>query len=97
MSLVQIVRYTARLLRLGRLVVPLPDALGRVQAMVGDFIPGKPISSDNFRSLQLDSVGTRDGLAELGIVPTPIAAVVPYVLAGNARQAQLDRYRGAGS
>lgn len=97
MTLAQIVRYTARQLRLRRLVIPLPDALGRMQALVGDFIPGKPISSDNYRSLKLDSVGTCDGLAELGIEPTPIAAIVPFVLAGNRKQAQLDRYRGTGA
>jgi uncharacterized protein YbjT (DUF2867 family) len=97
MTLAQIVRYTARQLRLRRLVIPLPDALGRVQALVGDFIPGKPISSDNYKSLKLDSVGTRDGLAELGIEPTPIAAIVPVVLAGNRKQVQLDRYRGTGA
>ncbi len=97
MTLAQIVRYTARQLRLRRLVIPLPDALGRVQALVGDVLPGKPISSDNYQSLKLDSVGTRDGLAELGIEPTPIAAIVPTVLAGNRKQVQLDRYRGAGA
>ena len=46
-----------------------------------DFVPGKPFSSDNFRSLQLDSVPEEDGLAALGIVPTPAAAVMPGLLA----------------
>jgi len=96
-TLVQMVRYTARQLRVRRLLIPLPDVLGRVQALVGDFIPGKPISSDNYQSLKLDSVGTRDGLAELGIEPTPIAAIVPVVLAGGRKQVQLDRYRGTGT
>lgn len=95
MTLAQIVRYTARQLGMRRWVVPLPDALGRLQAFVGDLIPGKPISSDNFKSLKLDSIGTRDGLAALGIVPTPIDAIVPDVLNGSRKQAQLDRYRGA--
>lgn len=93
MTLREIVRYTARHLGLRRWVIGLPDPLGRVQALVGDLIPGKPISSDNFASLKLDSVGSRDGLAALGIAPTPVDAVVPQMLAGGRHQARLDRYR----
>ena len=74
-------------------VVPLPDALGRVQAFVGEWLPGKPISRDNFRSLQLDSVVRDDGLAALGIVATPMEAVMPRLLAGDERQRDLDRHR----
>lgn len=94
MTLAEIVRYTAQQLGLRRWIVPLPDFLGRIQALVGDVLPGKPISSDNYRSLKLDSIGSRDGLARLDIAPTPIAAIVPFVLAGSRRQAQLDRHRG---
>ena len=96
MTLAEIVRYTARHMGLRRWALPLPDALGRLQALVGDVIPGKPISSDNFKSLKLDSVGTRDGLAALGIVPTPVDAIVPALLAGGRHQARLDTWRGRG-
>lgn len=92
-TLGQIVRYTAGHLGLRRGVIPLPDFLGRIQAMVGNLIPGKPISTDNFKSLMLDSVGSSDGLAVLGIRPTPIAAIVPDMLTGSRRQNPLDRYR----
>lgn len=94
LTLAQIVRLTARTLGLHRLVLPLPDALGRVQAFWLDFVPGKPFSSDNYRSLLTDSVGGIDGLHRLGIVPTRIAAVLPDILGhGDGRQARLDRYR----
>lgn len=93
MSLQRIVRDSARWLGLRRAVIALPDWLGRMQAWVGNVLPGKPISSDNFRSLMLDSVGTRDGLAVLGIVPTPVAAIVPDLLAGGRHQSRLDRCR----
>lgn len=93
MTLVEIVRYTARCLGLRRLVLPLPDALGRIQAALMDFVPGKPFSTDNFRSLLLDSVGGIDGLYQLGIDKTPIAAIVPAQLAKSARQERLDHYR----
>ncbi|MFB9067692.1 complex I NDUFA9 subunit family protein [Pseudofulvimonas gallinarii] len=94
MSLRRIVEDTARWTGRRRWIIGLPDALGWLQAQFGDLLPGKPISSDNFRSLKLDSVGTRDGLAVLGIVPTPVAAIVPDLLAGGRHQSRLDRCRG---
>jgi NADH dehydrogenase len=95
-TLREIVRMTARQLGLRRLVIPLPDVLGRAQAFACDFVPGKPFSSDNFRSLQSDSVGGVDGLHRLGIAPTRIADVLPDLLGDTGdRQARLDRYRAA--
>src|SRR5690242_1448828 len=61
-TLARIVRLIRDTAHLHRLVLPLPDALGWLQARVCDFIPGRPFSSDNFKSLKLDSVGSRDGL-----------------------------------
>ena len=95
LTLADIVRYTARERGLRRLVLPLPDALGRLQAMAMDFVPGKPFSTDNYLSLALDSVGGIDGLYRLGIDKTPIDAVVPELLRQSTRQAQLDRNRAA--
>ena len=93
-TLAQIVRVTARQLGLHRLVLPLPDALGRLQALAMDFVPGKPFSTDNYRSLLTDSVGGIDGLHRLGIEPARIAAILPEILGhGEDRQGRLDRYR----
>jgi len=93
-SLRQIVQMCARQLGLRRLVIPLPDLLGRVQAWVCDFIPGKPFSSDNFRSLLTDSVGGIDGLHRLGIAPTRVSQVLPDILGhGDDKQSRLARYR----
>lgn len=81
LELGDVVRRTARMTGRRRLVVPLPDALGFAQACVGEWLPGKPISRDNFRSLGIDSVARADGLASLGIIATPIDAVMPALLA----------------
>jgi len=89
----ELVRWTAALIGKRRWIVPLPDALGGVQAYVGEWLPGKPISRDNFRSLKVDSIGTTDGLAALGIVATPMDVVVPALLGGDSWQRRLDRYR----
>jgi NADH dehydrogenase len=95
-TLKQIVAMTARQLGLQRVVIPLPDLLGRLQGFVFDFVPGKPFSSDNFRSLLIDSVGGIDGLHRLGIEPTPVAAILPDILGHvGDRQTRLDAYRAA--
>lgn len=93
-TLAQLVRLTATQLGLHRLILPLPDALGRLQALACDLIPGKPFSSDNFRSLQTDSVGGIDGLHRLGIEPVRVRDRLPDILGHDQnRQARLARYR----
>ncbi|ANB16639.1 complex I NDUFA9 subunit family protein [Dokdonella koreensis] len=87
LSLIELVRWTARLAGRRRWIVPLPDALGRWQARLGEWLPGKPISRDNFRTLLLDSAGSVDGLAALGIRAMPMEAVMPGLLGGTSRRA----------
>ena len=93
-TLGELVRMTARQLGLKRLVLPLPDAAARLQALAFDFVPGKPFSSDNYRSLKLDSVGAIDGLHQLGIEPTRIGQQLAVILGSPAeKQPRYDRYR----
>jgi NADH dehydrogenase len=80
LSLADIVRLTAKARGRWRAVLPLPDALGKLQANIGEFLPGKPISRDNWRSRQLDSISIEDGLARLGISATPVAGRVAEIL-----------------
>lgn len=80
MTLGEIVRNIARILGLRRVVVPLPRPLSRLQAAVMDFVPGKPFSTDNFLSAQVDSVCRRDGLAELGLPRTPMRGTLERYL-----------------
>ena len=95
MTLEELVKYTARHLRLKRVIVPLPDAVGRLQGLAMDFVPGKPFSTDNYLSLQMDSVGGIDGLYRLGIPRTSIDAVMPGLLGAGGRQGRLKHYRAA--
>jgi NADH dehydrogenase len=80
LTLADVIRLTARARGRHRLVLPLPQKLGRLQAEVGEHLPGKPISRDNWRSLQLDSTCIENGLARLGIVATPVVDRVPEIL-----------------
>ncbi len=80
MSLGEIVRATAKARGRLRAVLPLPDALGKLQADIGEFLPGKPISRDNWRSLQSDSTSVENGLLKLGVTPTPVLPRLPEIL-----------------
>ncbi|EQD43091.1 NAD-dependent epimerase/dehydratase [mine drainage metagenome] len=80
LELIRIVRMICAAAGLRRLILPLPDTLGYLQARIGELLPGKPISRDNFRSLALDSIGQSDGLAELGIAPQRFSARLPELL-----------------
>ncbi|HET7202472.1 MAG TPA: complex I NDUFA9 subunit family protein, partial [Steroidobacteraceae bacterium] len=80
MTLGEIVRETARVLGLRRLVIPLPAGVSRVQAAVMDFVPGKPFSTDNFLSATLDSTCAHDGLGALGIERTPMRGTIDKYL-----------------
>lgn len=81
MTLAEIVRLTAQTKGWHRFVLPLPGVFGRMQAEVGEHLPGKPISRDNWRSLQRDSTSDNNGLATLGIVPTHVRAKLHEILA----------------
>lgn len=84
MTLAEIVRLTARTKGWTRFVVPLPDVFGRMQAEVGEHLPGKPISRDNWRSLQRDSTSDDNGLPKLGIAPTDVRGKLPEILGAAA-------------
>ncbi len=94
-TLGELVKYTAKVLGVSRLVLPLPNVIGRLQGLAFDVLPAalKPFSSDNFKSLAIDSVSERNGLTELGIRPTPLELVVPEYICTSEHQRQLDAYR----
>lgn len=71
-------RWIARAIGRKARFVELPDAAGAAIASLG-FLPGAPITRDQWKLLARDNVVTAgaDGLAALGIVPTPLDAVAP--------------------
>lgn len=79
-TLHQIVAWIREELGLRRAIVGLPDFVARLQAAIMDFVPGKPFSTDNYRSLTVDGVCSRNGFVRLGIQPHGIRAVAPRYL-----------------
>ncbi|NKI35283.1 complex I NDUFA9 subunit family protein [Wenzhouxiangella sp. XN79A] len=89
----ELVRWVARQRGMKRLVVGLPDALGWLQGKVFDLVPGKPFSSDNFKSLKIDSVCSEPGFERLGIEPWGMADKAVEWLADGGRQSRYQRFR----
>lgn len=72
-----------------RLLLPLPFWMAWMQALVLERLPVPPLTRDQIRLLRRDNVvsGDRPGLAELGIVPTAVEAILPTYM---------DAYRPGG-
>jgi uncharacterized protein YbjT (DUF2867 family) len=92
-SLKELVEWTARTAGLKRRIVGLPDAASRLQGRLMDFVPGKPFSSDNYRSLQIDNTSKENSLWNFGIRPHSLESIVPGYLGNSIHQDQLNRFR----
>lgn len=92
-TLRELVELTVRLSGSSCRVIGLPDFLSRLQGWIMDFVPGKPFSTDNYRSLQWDNVSERNALPQLGIDPRPVRPIVSAYLRGSPHQQRLDRWR----
>jgi len=94
-SLREIIGLVARLTGRRRWILGLPDFAGRLQALVMDFVPGRPFSSDNYRSLSVDSVCSEDGFALLGIKPQSMPASARQYLGALEDNARLSHNRAS--
>lgn len=92
-SLEEIVKYTAHCINANRWIIPLPDFLSRLQAAIFDFVPGKPFSTDNYLSAQVDSVCAGDGFQFFGIVPSAVESCVPAYLAHREARGRYQEFR----
>ncbi|MCC5793458.1 MAG: hypothetical protein JJT85_01830 [Chromatiales bacterium] len=93
LTLREIVQHIAEAMNRRTLVIGLPQWLSRLQAAVMDFVPGKPFSTDNYRSLPVDSIPSQDGFAQLGIRPQAFTALLPHSLDRLRARTVLDGYR----
>lgn len=100
LTLADLVRIAGRYGSRQRPVLPLPAALGQLQARVMELMPGEPLMSrDNLAAMSVDNVATRQwpDLSALGIVPTSVHTVAPTYLGQRGGRSQLLDYRhGAG-
>lgn len=96
MTLRELVALAGRLSGKPARIIALPEALGRLQALLLEALPGEPpMSRDNLASMKVPSVATgrHPGLETLGIRPADIESVAPGYLAGSAGPARLQSWR----
>ena len=94
-SLREIVGLVAKLTGHRRWIIGLPNFAARTQALIMDFVPGRPFSSDNYRSLTIDSVCSEDGFARLGIKPQSMVASARQYLGALEDNARLSQNRAS--
>jgi len=92
-TLRELVEFTACVTGRKRKIIGLSDRLSRLQGRLMDFVPGKPFSSDNYRSLQTDNTSIENSLWRFGITPRSIESTVPFYLSGSRNQQRLDQCR----
>jgi uncharacterized protein YbjT (DUF2867 family) len=65
-----------------RRLVDIPMGIARIQAFFTERMPGKPLTRDQLLLISQDSVVPfgAQGLAELGIAPTPVELIAPMYL-----------------
>ncbi|MHB8622043.1 MAG: complex I NDUFA9 subunit family protein [Sulfuricaulis sp.] len=80
-TLHELVGYVAQQIGKRVRIIPLNAAGSYLQAAALEFVPGKPFSLDNYRSLQLDSVCERGFPDVFGITPAPLEEIAPGYLA----------------
>lgn len=80
-----------------RPLIDLPDPLGRLLARTTGWLPGAPITWDQWLMLQRDNVAdpALPGLAAFGILPTPLEAVAEEWLMLYRRHGRFARARAS--
>ena len=93
----ELVEGIARMLGLKRLVVGLPDGLAQLQGKIMGLLPVKVFTTDNYLSLQVDSVcsGNSPGFAELGMTPHSVESIMPRYFANQSQRRRYDALRQA--
>jgi uncharacterized protein YbjT (DUF2867 family) len=92
-TLEELVRLVAATLGLERAIVPLPDALGKLQAMILEVLPGKLMTRDNLLSMSVASVCSGRAPAFCAFEPASIEAVIPEYMGPESIGARYARYR----
>jgi NADH dehydrogenase len=92
-TLEELMRIVTAALGVRRTVIPLGGALATMQAFMLEHLPGKMMTRDNLRSMQVDNVAAQPFPAVFGFKPAQLEAVVPEYLVGTAARARYDRYR----
>jgi NADH dehydrogenase len=73
---------------LNRLIINLSDRLSRMQASAMNYVPGKPFSTDNYKSLQVDSICSKGNVCK-----TTLEEMLPLFLGNQRKSLKYQAYR----
>jgi len=96
LTLADLVRIAGRYGSHQRLVLPLPMAIGRLQAMLMELAPGEPLMSrDNLAAMSVDNLasGQWPDLSALGIRPASVHTIAPTYLGTQGGRSSLLKAR----
>jgi len=81
----ELVKTIARAANVRPILMPLPFAVWRALAWLGEMVPGAPITRNQVELMELDTVVSRrlPGFADLGISPRALEEVLPGMLSGG--------------
>ncbi|HEX5394672.1 MAG TPA: complex I NDUFA9 subunit family protein [Rhodocyclaceae bacterium] len=91
-TLRELVAYVGELTGHRRSIIGLPDRLSYLQALVMEWLPGAPMTRDNYYSMQKPNVCAAGCTFPFGITPTVLEAIAPGYLGDDSRQGRLQRY-----
>ena len=82
-SFAELMRFILKATERRRMLVSVPFSVMAIPAFFAGLLPNPPVTSDQLKLLKTDNICTKSapGLAELGITPTAIEAIVPEYLA----------------
>jgi len=92
-TLRELVELICATLEIRRLIIGLPEWASRLQARIFEYVPGKPLSWDNYLSLTVPSVCDSDGFEHFGIRPRSLETAMPLYIGKTGRNARYSRYR----
>jgi len=92
-TLQQLVEFTIKTLGIKRKVIPLGGGMSKLQARIMGLAPGKPLTYDNYLSMQVDSVSKAKFPEIFDLTPQPLEAIVPRYLMNQNQRGQFDRFR----
>jgi uncharacterized protein YbjT (DUF2867 family) len=92
-TLKELVQWTAETLGRRRLIIGLPGPLSAGMAMLMNLVPGKPLSWDNYLSLQTDNTSEKNDFEYFHVEPRAMDVVVPDYLCGSHKQRRLQTLR----